>query len=112
LNAKYVLEYIDPRFYKYIFKIYEEVAEEDPYDIFKKTYFDNQILNQYIALKFKSEYGTSVKVYSIFQKLYIKMFIVNGKSEYNTTGKDYPFYISSFTIGESGLSEKIFETSI
>jgi hypothetical protein len=111
LNAKYVLEYIDPRFYKYIFKIYqeyEEVAEDDPYDIFKKTYFDNQILNQYIALKFKCEYGTTIEIYSVFQELYIKMFIVNGKSEYNTTGKDYPFYISSLTIGGSGLSEKIF----
>jgi hypothetical protein len=110
LNTKYVLEYIDPKYYKYIFKIYQEydlLKNEDPYDIFKETYYDNQILNQYIALKFKCEYGTSVEVYSVFQELYIKMFIVNGKSKYNTSGKDYPFYVTSFTIGGSGLSEKI-----
>lgn len=115
INHQYVLEYIDPKYYRTIFKIYrdfEEIKHQDPYDIFKKTYFDNQILNQYVALKFETEYGTIAEVRSVFEELYIKMMIVDGKSEYNTSGLDYPFYLTSFTIGEEGLSEKIFSNRI
>ena len=111
LNTKYVLEYIDPKFYKYIFKIYQEyeqVADEDPYEIFKKACTDNQIIDQYIALKVKNEYGTSVDLYSTIGELYLEIFIVNGESNYNTNENFYPFYISefSFYISELGLNRR------
>lgn len=60
-NGKYILKYIDPKFYKYIFKIYreyDEVKNDDPYDVFLKTYYDNQIINQLVGMKLKCEYGT------------------------------------------------------
>jgi hypothetical protein len=104
-NAQYVLKYIDPKYYPYIFPIYQEFKElDDTQDIFQYTKEDPQYEDILLCIKERGEYGISVRLYFSDGEEYMRIFVNLGKNTYSST----PFWFSTFEVEGKGLSEKIY----
>lgn len=109
INFKYVVEYIDSKYWKYIFPIYSIFNElDDPKDIFNHININNIPLedgNILISYKEKCEYGTSLKIFhALLGKIIVNIFISNIEKYHITT---FTFHnLDSDQV--DGLSEKIY----
>jgi hypothetical protein len=103
-NAQYVLKYIEPKYYPYIFPIYQEFKElDDSLDIFEYTK-DPQYEDILLCIKERGEYGISVKLYFSDGEEYMKIFVNLEKNEYSSK----PYWFSTFEVEGKGLSENIY----
>ena len=79
INREFVIKYISPQYYKYLFEEYEENILEflkvvwDEYEDQNKLIRDIDFKDNYLLIKQWSEYGTCIKVYDKFTKYYLRV---------------------------------------
>jgi hypothetical protein len=105
INTQHVLKYIEPKYYPFIFPIYDKFKEiEDSEDIFQFTKQDDYVDDVLYCIKEKGEYGISIRLFFSDGEEYMKVFVNLENNRYSSKH----FWFSTFMVDGKGISEKIF----